>query len=237
MTSPSFMLESLPHFLLNIGTAVLLGVLLGLERQYRQHPAGLRTNSLVCLGAALFVSLSRLVTNPEDPTRIAAYVVSGVGLLGGGVILREGLNVRGMATAATLWCSAAVGALSGSGFPLHAAIGAAAVLGLHLFLRPLARRIDARVKGEVEIETSYRLRVVCPQDQEKVIRAILMRHVNAHPAMLVQGIATHDTDEPDQVAVVADIYSQQRTDRALEDLLTRINIEPSVTAASWERVR
>src|SRR5579871_6440953 len=100
------------EFLLNMATALLLGAAIGLERECRQHTAGLRTNTLVALGAALFVSLSRLVEHESSPTRIASYVVSGLGILGGGVILREGLNVRGLNTAATLWCSGAVGVLA-----------------------------------------------------------------------------------------------------------------------------
>src|SRR5215469_13086584 len=138
------------HFALRIGVALLLGSLIGLERQFRQHPAGLRTNALVAVGAALFVSLSDLLSNDKaDPTRIASYIVSGIGFLGGGVILRDGLNVKGMNTAATLWCSAAVGTLSGAGFPGHALIGTATVLGLHLGLRPVGRWVDSRLKTAV----------------------------------------------------------------------------------------
>ena len=105
-------------FLLDTAGALLIGVAIGAERQFRRHPAGLRTNALVCVGAALFVSMPRLIGATEDPTRMAATVVSGLGFLGGGVILREGLNLRGLNTAATLWCSGAVGALSGAGFQL-----------------------------------------------------------------------------------------------------------------------
>jgi putative Mg2+ transporter-C (MgtC) family protein len=82
-------------------------------------PAGLRTNALVAL--SLFVALATLMNDQNSPTRIASYVVSGLGFLGGGVILRAGLNVKGMNTAATIWCSGAVGTLAGSGFPYHAA--------------------------------------------------------------------------------------------------------------------
>jgi putative Mg2+ transporter-C (MgtC) family protein len=103
------------HFLLNVVSALALGTVIGLERQWRQHQAGLRTNALVALGAALFVSLSRLMGDENSPTRIASYIVSGLGFLGGGVILRDGLTVKGMNTAATLWCTGAVGTLAGAG--------------------------------------------------------------------------------------------------------------------------
>jgi putative Mg2+ transporter-C (MgtC) family protein len=227
---------SLVHFVLNIGAALLMGVAIGLERQFRQHTAGLRTNALVCVGAALFVSLSHLMGDTNSPTRMASYVVSGIGFLGGGVILREGLSVKGMNTAATLWCTAAVGTLAGAGFPWHGLIGTLTVLALHLGLRPVAQRIDARLKTAVDVETLYRVRVVCQEKQEGIIRNILMRHINSNPKMLVQGIAIQGSDGASE-AVVADIFSVERNDRAMQEVMSRINIESSVSSVSWERVQ
>src|SRR6266403_2205956 len=100
----------------NIAVAFLLGLAIGLERELRHHEAGLRTNALVALGAALFVSLARLYDHEGSPTRVAGQVVSGIGFLAGGVIIRDGFSVKGLTTAATLWCTAAVGTLAGSGF-------------------------------------------------------------------------------------------------------------------------
>jgi putative Mg2+ transporter-C (MgtC) family protein len=228
-------MESLLNFALNIGAALAMGVALGLERQFHQHPAGLRTNSLVCVGAALFVSLSNLMQDTNSPTRIASYIVSGIGFLGGGVILREGFNVRGMNTAATLWCTAAVGTLAGAGFAAHALIGTLAVLGVHFALRPLAQWIDSQRKTAQDVEIGYRLRVVCAEKEQALIRTILMRHINSHPKMMVQGISTQDADSPERTTIVADIYSLQRNDKAMEDLVNRLHIEPTVTAISWEK--
>jgi putative Mg2+ transporter-C (MgtC) family protein len=223
-------------FILHIGAALLMGVAIGIERQYRQHTAGLRTNALVCVGAALFVSLSRLVDHEGSPTRIAAQVVSGIGFLGGGVILREGFTVRGMNTAATLWCSAAVGSLAGSGFVLHGAVGTVAVLFVHLALRPIVRMIDARSKIAQDVDTLYRMRVVCEEQNEGVIRLILLRHINSGPNMSMQGISRQDTEHTNHTAVVADIYSTVRNDKYLNDLVSRVSVEPSVSSVSWERV-
>jgi putative Mg2+ transporter-C (MgtC) family protein len=227
---------TLIHFVFNIGAALLMGVAIGLERQFRQHTAGLRTNALVCVGAALFVSLSNLMGDTNSPTRMASYVVSGIGFLGGGVILREGLSVKGMNTAATLWCTAAVGTLAGSGFPLHGLIGTLTVLALHLGLRPVAQRIDARLKTAIDVETLYRVRVVCQENQEGIIRNILMRHINSNPKMLIQRISVQEADGASE-AVVADIFSVERNDRAMQDVMSRINIESSVRSVSWERVQ
>jgi putative Mg2+ transporter-C (MgtC) family protein len=226
----------LVSFVFDVLAALMMGIAIGLERQFRQHPAGLRTNALVCVGAALFVSLSRLMDDTQNPTRIASYIVSGIGFLGGGVILRDGLNVKGMNTAATLWCSAAVGTLSGAGFPGHGLIGTAMVLGLHLGLRPAGRWVDSRLKTAVDVETLYRVRVVCSEAQEGIIRTILLRHVNSLPKMTIQGISTQDTERADQAAVVADIFSVEQSDRQVQDLMSRINIEPSVSSVRWEKV-
>src|SRR6516162_9686269 len=130
-----------------------------------------------------------------SPTRIASYVVSGLGFLGGGVILRDGLNVKGMNTAATIWCSGAVGTLAGSGFPLHAAVGTAAVLLAHTLLRPVVSRLEAHHRTAPDVETYYRLRVACHHPHEAVIRMVLLRHVGNNPRMSLQGLATDETDK------------------------------------------
>ena len=222
-------------FALNNGCALVLGMVLGLERQYGQHPAGLRTHTLVCLGAALFVSMAHLTDPGGSPTRVAAQVVSGIGFLGGGVILREGFNVRGMNTAATLWCSAAVGTLAGGGLLGEAALGTFAVLLTHVVLRPIVRTINTRLKTAVEVETLYRFQVQVDSAHEGVIRSIFSRHINAQPHMALQGLSTLDTERHDRKAVVAEIYSAERNDRVMNDLASRFGVEPSVSAVSWEK--
>src|SRR5262245_65663917 len=132
-----------------------MGLAIGLERQWWQHTAGLRTNALVALGAALFVSLSALMDDHHSPTRIASYVVSGLGFLGGGVILRDGLTVKGLNTAATVWCSGAVGTLAGAGFPSEALTATFLVLATNLALRPIVSRIEARTKTATAGATDY----------------------------------------------------------------------------------
>ncbi|RSN24680.1 magnesium transporter [Amycolatopsis sp. WAC 04169] len=138
------------EMLLRVGTGVGLGAVIGIERQYRARMAGLRTNALVAVGATLFVLLSAhgfggLTTSGDaDPTRVAAQIVSGIGFLGAGVILRDGLNVRGLNTAATLWCSAAVGSLAGAGLYVVALAGTAVIVGVNVLLRPLGRVVDRR---------------------------------------------------------------------------------------------
>lgn len=130
-------------FLTRLGVAALLGVVIGFERQWRQRSAGLHTSSLVSVGAALFALLDGIIS-AGDATRIVAGVVTGVGFIAGGVILRSGLNITGLNTAATIWATAAVGALAGFGLWPQAAAGAIAIILLNLCLSPLADAIDAR---------------------------------------------------------------------------------------------
>ncbi len=224
-------------FIVNVGIALAMGMAIGVERQISQHPAGLRTNALVCVGAALFVSLTRLMGDGDSPTRIASYIVSGIGFLCGGVILRDGLTVKGLNTAATLWCSAAIGTLAGTGFPLQSLIGTLTVLFVNLGLRPLGHRIDLRRKTAVDVETMYHVRVVCQEAQEGVIRTVLLRHIGSQPGMAVQKISIQEAEQDGMDAVVAVIYSSERNDRALHDMMSRLNIEPSVRSVSWEKVQ
>jgi len=107
------------EFCMRLVLALVFGCVIGFERQLRQRLAGMRTNTLVSVGSALFVLMGMMTPGDGSPTRIAAQVASGIGFLGAGVIIRHGLNVRGLNTAATLWCSAAVGILCSS-FPASA---------------------------------------------------------------------------------------------------------------------
>lgn len=124
---------STTEFIIRIVVAALTGASVGLERQWYNKSAGLRTNTLVSLGACIFVITSVLTTQDTgDPSRVIGQVVSGMGFLGAGVIFRHGLNVQGLTTAATLWCSASLGCMAGLGYYLFAAIAAVVVISINL---------------------------------------------------------------------------------------------------------
>ena len=146
-------------------------------------------------GATLFV-LYAVATEDSSPTRVASYVVSGIGFLGGGVILREGFNVRGLNTAATLWCSAAVGVLAASGHLVFTLIATGTVVAIHLFGRPLGRVIDH--DNNVEEDESlqpYLVQVICRPKSEKYARAQIVQHASSNDITL-RGIHTgHATDD------------------------------------------
>jgi putative Mg2+ transporter-C (MgtC) family protein len=217
---------------LNLGTAVALGAVIGFERQWRQRLAGLRTNTLVALGAASFVVYENLFSAEASLTRIAAQVVSGIGFLGAGIIFREGLNVRGLNTAATLWCSAAVGVLAGGGALAYAALAAALVIAVNLLLRPLVQRINRQPLTTTELQSTYVVNVVCRGDNEAHVRALLLQGLSAGGIRLHR-LDSSNIEDSDRVEVLAGLSAERRSDSVLEQIVGRLSLEPSVTAARW----
>jgi putative Mg2+ transporter-C (MgtC) family protein len=149
-----------PHVLLRLSVAAALGGAIGMERELRERQAGLRTHLVVCVGSALFTLVSAygfhefLVSGSglvrTDPTRIAAQIVSGIGFLGAGAIIRQGLSVRGLTTAATLWLVAAIGMASGAGYYSAALIATAGALLTLGPLRIISYRIVRRYRPEID---------------------------------------------------------------------------------------
>lgn len=225
---------SLLDFTFRLLVALALGSIVGAERQYRQRMAGLRTNALVSVGAALFVMLSALGTR-GDPTRIAAQVVSGIGFLAGAVIFKEGLSVTGLNTAATMWATAAVGALAGFGYSAQAAIGAGVVLFVHVVLRPVVQRINRQPDDQTDVAKTYEIHALCRQDVEERVRTALIAAVRQQQLTL-HAVYSDDLEPAGRVEVVADVAAVGRTDSKLESVVTRLGIEPGVTAVNWKLV-
>ena len=130
-----------PDYLVGLVAAVVFGALIGVERQWRGHPAGLHTNALVALGSAAYVIVGVLVGDPSGPARVAGQVVTGIGFLCAGVIMHEGATVRGINTAATVWCAAAVGVFAGFGMILWAAAVTVLVVLANVVLHYVEHRI------------------------------------------------------------------------------------------------
>ncbi|GAC1667126.1 MAG: hypothetical protein PVS3B2_05480 [Candidatus Dormibacteraceae bacterium] len=129
-------------FGLRLVVALVLGLLLGTEREVRGHPAGIKTMGLIAIGACMFTALGLLPAfgRNEDPTRIAAQIVTGVGFLGAGAILRQGDNVHGLTTAASIWVAASVGMAVGFGYYWIATFTTILVIAMLVALRPIEER-------------------------------------------------------------------------------------------------
>jgi putative Mg2+ transporter-C (MgtC) family protein len=222
---------SVADFALRLAVGVGCGALIGMERQWRARRAGLRTNALVAAGATLFV-LYGAATEDTSATRVASYVVSGIGFLGGGVILREGVNVRGLNTAATLWCSAAIGVLAASGHLAFTVIATGAVIAIHLFGRPLGRLIDRddNVEDDEGLQP-YLVQVTCRPKSETYVRAQVVQHARSND-MTLRGIHARQTGD-DEITLSAHLLMDGHTPAKLERLVAELSLQPGVRTVQW----
>ena len=220
-------------FFFRLGAALLMGAVVGLERQWRQRIAGTRTNALVAAGASAFVMCAFMVRDTSrSEAQIVSYVVSGVGFLGAGVIFKDAGGVRGLNTAATLWCSAAIGAICGLGNLLHALILAAAVLCTNVVLRPLAYRLYPAQAASEEHEVTYRFELICRPEDEAHIRALMLQGMSQSSLTLV-GLRSEDIEGTNKMKVTAKITGLGRQHDALEQLVVRLSLEAGVSSVSW----
>ena len=215
--------------------ALLLGSFIGIERQWRQRAAGLRTNTLVCFGAAAFVDLGSTVGGPST-TNVIAYVISGVGFLGAGAIMKDGGSIKGLNTAATLWCSAAVGACAGAGELADAVFVTALLLVINSAFRPLSRLIDryslSQSITQIEGRTIFHVSAVCPASHEAEIRTLLLQALAERP-LLLRELRTEDIGETEDVLLRAEIESDTRETTLLEQLAQELRKNPAVSKVEW----
>jgi putative Mg2+ transporter-C (MgtC) family protein len=227
----AFSLSEFLDSLISLAGAFVLGTLIGAERQYRQRSGGLRTNVLVAVGAATFVDIGMHLNGNAGGAQVVSYVVSGVGFLGAGVIMKEGKNVWGLNTAATLWCSAAVGACSGADLPFEAVALTIFVLAGNTLLRPVVNAINRAPISERAMEAIYEVRVTTDAEHRETVRELLETQLDAanYPA---RGIAEIDRD-PDEVELIATLVSTTIEPGELDQVITRLEADKAIEHASW----
>lgn len=219
-------------FLLRVTAALILGALIGSERQLRQRMTGLRTNALVSTGACLFVLMTQSVPGiAHDASHIAAYVVSGIGFLGAGVIMREEGNVRGLNTAATLWASAAVGACAGADLILEALLGTLFVLAANTLLRPIVNNINRQPLDVVSAEVTNIVYVIAHRSKQKAVFALLEAELARcnYPASDVDVHAFGTED----VEIEATLATTSVDGDELDALVARLSTSPWVQQVFW----
>ena len=205
----------------------VLSILIGLERQIRHRMVGLRTNVLVCIGAFLFVCLSFGV-EVGDQSRVAAQVVSGIGFLGAGVILRDGSKIKGLNTAATLWCVAAIGALCASGMVIEASLGTAFVLLSNIILRTLSLLIIDNVKKSSQ--EKYTIRINCKKEKEEEIRTEFAQAIDSNYLVLNSLERSEITEE--EIKLKSIIITS--TPSKVEMVINQLSTKPGVVKITWE---
>ena len=220
-------------FVLRICCAVGFGFLIGLERQLTGHVAGIRTNILVSLGACLFTLFSVLVGG-GDPTRVGAQVVTGIGFLCSGIIFKEGLNVKGLNTAATIWCTASIGVLCSTGFLLHTTVAALILFVSNLSFRFISDRIQPLAYFEEE-ENTYMLSISCRDENEFGIRSMIMNSLSNTRLHLTNLQSTNDSGGCVTIEAVVHAVGRRR-DEDIEKMTAKIALEKGVTRVGWKRV-
>ena len=212
--------------------AFVFGTLIGAERQYRQRTAGLRTNTLVALGSAAFVDLGQRLGGDVESIRIIAYVVSGIGFLGAGVIMKEGMNVRGLNTAATLWCSAAIGSCAGSDMIAEAALLTVVVLVANTALRPLVDAINRIPTEGRAIEATYSVMVTAAAVDAGPIGDLIVEHLEAMQLQVAELVVSERGEERVEIAatLVATNVAQGELDAVTDHLAAVHGIEH----ATWQ---
>ncbi|MEY2697312.1 MAG: hypothetical protein RL333_1450 [Pseudomonadota bacterium] len=222
---------SLLDTLISLSTAFVLGSLIGVERQYRQRTAGLRTNVLVAIGAAAFVDMANRLTGHEGAVHVTAYVISGIGFLGAGVIMKGDAGVRGLNTAATLWGAAAVGACAGADLLLEATLVAFFVISGNTLLRPVVNAINRQPIDDEKSEVTYTVCVICSHSTQKQVIEQLERLLEQadHPIgrLEVRPFAQ------DEVQIFATLVCTSANSESLERVIDEVSLSSHVSQAFW----
>jgi len=221
----------LTDFVLRISLSLVLGFLIGLERQLTGHPAGIRINVLICMGTSFF-TLFPMLYGSDEVFRVASNIITGVGFLCSGVIFKDSGTVRGMNTAATLWCTTAIGILASTGMYLMAITAAAILIASNLLLRPLAKKLQPLICGD-EAEKQYRITVHCQASAEQEIRLLLINS-NTCKTLYLNKLESGDV-VGDKVEIIAEYFSAGKPkNNVLEEIVGQILTLPEVISADWE---
>lgn len=232
-------MEVLPlnTFIFRLVLALLLGACVGIERELKQRNAGLVTNALVSLGAATYILISIHVSDSMggDPSRVLAQVVTGIGFLGAGLIIRDGFSVFGLNTAATVWCSAAVGCTCGFGCWKEALIATGAIIAAHFIFSPLVYAIEKRpLRNSIIKEIGYKITISTPKQTEADTRALLIKKITAYPRFQIRLLTAHKDNVSGMVTIVCEILSYGRMEKEIENIVTDMAGTLHINSISWE---
>jgi putative Mg2+ transporter-C (MgtC) family protein len=224
-------LISLADTAVSLSVAFILGGFIGFERQYRQRTAGLRTNILVAVGAAIFVDAANRLVGHEGAVHVMAYVISGIGFLGAGVIMREEGNIRGINTAATLWGSAAVGVCAGADLILEAVLATFFVLAANTLLRPVVSLINRQPLDTQSVEVTNSVYIITPKHSQKLALKQFIDTLEA-AGYQAQDVEVHQFGSED-VEIQAVLTASAVEGDEMDALIARLAAMDFVNQAFW----
>jgi len=218
------------EFLFQIIICFLLSSCIGIERQYRRRLVGLRTIILVSVGAFLFVRFSYAFPD-SDMTRIAAQVVAGIGFLGAGVIIKDNKSVKGLTTAATLWCAAAIGILCAANLLFEAAVGTLLVLFTNIVLRTVNSKINA-LSGNINYNI-YSYSIICEEKAEKEVLKTIKDITKKHES-LINNIETNEI-ENNHIKIELTIVDSSNNDFVSNDIMQKLAGRKDISSISLNK--
>ena len=216
---------NLRDYLIRIVVCLILSILIGLERQYRHGAVGLRTNVLVSLGAFMF-NYATYGFIDHDQSRIASSIVSGIGFIGAGMIIKDGKSIKGLNTAATLWCVAAIGLLTSMGMINEAIVGTILVLLSNILLRMISFFIMEKIKNNFKEECI--INISCNKRIEMIVRNALSKYIEKNNLNLL----SLDRNSSSNNVKLKAIIITSRVEK-IDNLVKNICCEPEVIHISW----
>jgi putative Mg2+ transporter-C (MgtC) family protein len=225
---------TLGTFLLQLLLALALGSLVGLERQWHRRLLDLKTTALVSLGACLFMGVSASASGYVDPIRMASQIVVGVGFIGGGLLWRQGMVTHGINTAATLWCSAAIGTLCGLGRLGEASAAALLLVLANTVLRDVARRLNLRMGPTDVLSEQVAFDVECEAPQVDGVRQALLAALSAQRAELHALTEARNASGTQQLSLV--VYFDNVDIRSGIDAVLQAARLQQLLGVSWRRL-
>lgn len=214
-------------FLGRILVCFILSFFIGLERQWHRRITGLRTNVLVCLGSFLFTYLAVSLSIASDSTRIAAQVVSGIGFLGAGVILKDGGHITGLNTAATLWCNAAIGVLCAYGLLNEAIVGTIFILISNILLRKLNIKM---LDSDIQNNSNYVVSLVCKEKHSSQIRKEIIDWIGK-TNLFLEELSCYDTEEG-KIKIKISLSASNVNE--IEKLIQHFSIDSNILSISYK---
>ncbi len=220
-------------FELRLLLAFVLGTIIGLERQWQRKMAGIKTNALVAVGAALFILVAQKVGGDTSGTaRIAANIVTGIGFLGAGIMMRNGSSISGVNTAATIWCSSAIGAMAGLGFWYESLIGTAFIITGNILLRPIGNRIDNRINQIKDSGNMYLLKINVQANSSILIKQALIDEIKKETTLHLSTLKTEANN-----LIIAEIHTLDRRLTDIENVVTALSTKTEITQIGWEEIK
>ncbi len=218
------------EFTIRLFVCLMLSMIIGIERQYRHGSVGLRTNVLVGIGAFLF-NYATYGFIGHDQSRIAAGIVSGIGFLGAGMIIKNNNRIKGLNTAATLWCVAAIGILTSMGLVLEAVIGTSFVLLSNIVLRLISLFIMDKVK--ILYKENCVLKITCEKDSEVIVRNGISEFVEKNQIQLI----SMERKNISKTGIMLEVtFLTSRVDE-VEVLVSNISVELGVSSLTWNHTK